>query len=78
MNSVEPIRDPRKIVAIKNMLKGQDNPRDYLLFTLGINFALRVGDLLRLRVMDVLDSQGELRDYIYRGRARRGRRSGSN
>lgn len=65
MNSVEPIRDPRKIVAIKNMLKGQDHPRDYLLFTLGINFALRIGDLLKLRVRDVLDDQGNLRDHIY-------------
>ena len=73
MNSVEPIRDPRKIVAIKNMLKGQDHPRDYLLFTLGINFALRIGDLLRLRVKDVLDEQGKIRDHIYLREAKTGR-----
>ena len=59
MNTVEPIRDPRKVAAIKKMLKGQDHPRDYLLFVMGINTALRIGDLLRLRVGDVLDERGE-------------------
>lgn len=73
MNSVEPIRDPRKIVAIKNMLKGQDRPRDYLLFTLGLNTALRIGDLLKLKVRDVLDEEGRIRDHIYLRESKTGR-----
>ncbi len=35
------------------MLK--DNPRDLLLFTMGINNGLRISDLLKLRVSDVRD-----------------------
>lgn len=65
MNTVEPIRDPRKIVAIKKMLKGEEDPRNYLLFTLGINVALRISDLLQLKVGDVLDEQGNIRESFY-------------
>jgi len=49
--TVEPIRKLKDIKAIQKLLA--NNPRDYLLFTIGINNGLRVGDLLRLRVRDV-------------------------
>jgi len=52
-NRVEPIRDKKKITAIKNLLKGAGKFRDYTLFTCGINFGLRIGDLLKLKVGDV-------------------------
>lgn len=65
MNTVEPIREARKILAIKSFLKAQSDPRDYLLFTLGLNLALRVSDLLSLRVRDVLDKKGEILDHIF-------------
>jgi len=52
MNTVQPIRSTSKIGEIKRMLK--PNRRDYLLFVLGINTGLRIGDLLRLQVKDVL------------------------
>lgn len=45
--AVEPIRRLEDINAIKALLDGQ--PRDYLLFVMGINNGLRAGDLLRLR-----------------------------
>ena len=48
MNKVEPIRNPKKIAQIKNLLKAKDDPRDYLLFTLGVNFALRIQELLSI------------------------------
>ena len=51
MNIVEPIRDHRKIEAMKKMLHG--SKRDTLLFVMGINTALRVSDLLALSVGDV-------------------------
>jgi integrase len=60
-NSVEPIRDAKKIMAIRSMLKGGKHPRDYLIFVLGVNFVLRIADLLSLRVRDVLDEQYEIR-----------------
>ena len=48
---VEPIRKIKDIKAISKLLA--DNPRNYLLFTIGINNGLRVGDLLRLKVHQV-------------------------
>jgi len=65
MTTVEPIRDPKRIVAIKIMLKDGKRPRDYLLFTLGINVALRISDLLALRVRKVLDHQGNIRESLH-------------
>ena len=56
MRAVEPIRDPKKINAMKNYLKGK-NIRDYALFTVGVNVALRISDLLELTWKDVLKDQ---------------------
>jgi len=74
MNKVEPIRNPEKIAQIKNLLKAKDDPRDYLLFTLGINFALRIQDLLSLKVKDVLDLEdGKIKEYVYLRERKTGR-----
>lgn len=43
---VEPIRDLKSIRTIKKLLA--DHPRNYCLFTLGINTAFRAGDLLSI------------------------------
>ena len=48
---VDPIRRLEDIQAIKSMLKNQ--PRNYLLFTIGINNGLRIGDILQVKVKDV-------------------------
>mgnify|MGYP001386727814 FL=1 len=56
MNAVEPIRDPKKINVMKNYLKGK-NIRDYALFVVGINVALRISDLLNLKWGDVYDGK---------------------
>jgi len=50
--TVDPIRNPADVEAIKKMLAS--SPRDSLLFIMGINNGLRAGDLLRLKVVDVL------------------------
>ena len=65
MNIVEPIRDPKKILAIKRNLKEESNPRNYLLFVAGVNLALRISDLLSLKVKDILDKQGNIKDFIH-------------
>src|SRR6056297_1971286 len=52
MNKVEPIRDKNKIKEIKNILK-KKSYRNYMLFVLGINTGLRIGDLLKLKVENV-------------------------
>ncbi len=48
---VEPIRNLEDIKAIKQLLQGK--PRDLLLFTMGINNGLRIGDILKLKVKQV-------------------------
>lgn len=48
---VQPIRLKRDIETIKNNLA--ENPRDFCLFTLGINTAFRANELLSLRVSQV-------------------------
>lgn len=61
---VEPIRDKRKISTIKKLLKGGNNTRDYVLFTLGINLGLRIGDLLRFEVQDLFDTQNLIKNSV--------------
>jgi site-specific recombinase XerD len=64
MNTVEPIRDEKKLEAIKRVLLGAGQFRDYLLFVMGINTGLRVSDLLNLRFSDVIDENGNIKDHI--------------
>ncbi|MBN1181819.1 MAG: tyrosine-type recombinase/integrase [Bacteroidales bacterium] len=65
MNPVEPIRDKKKILAIKNNLKESGNIRNYLLFVMGINTALRISDLLALKIGDIIDKQGKFKEFIH-------------
>ncbi|MBA7491565.1 Tyrosine recombinase XerC [subsurface metagenome] len=64
MNIVEPIRSENQIKQIKGNLYRQKNPRDYLIFVFGINSGLRIGDILSLKLADVKDRKGNLRDYL--------------
>lgn len=64
MNTVEPIRDKKKIAAMKAVLKGQ-SLRNYLLFVVGLNFALRISDLLSLTIGDLLDDHGRIVDSFW-------------
>jgi len=52
MKKVEPIRDKEKIQEVKNELLKRGY-RDYMLFVIGINTGLRIGDILNLQVKDV-------------------------
>ena len=49
--AVDPIRKIKDIKAISKLT--MDNPRDHLLFIMGINNGLRVCDLVRIKVKDV-------------------------
>lgn len=59
---VQPIRNRKKIESIKKYLSG--NKRNLLLFTLGINTALRVSDLLELKFKDVVDEKMQPLSHI--------------
>ena len=63
MEFVEPIRDKKKINSMKKILRAS-SLRDEMLFVLGINTALRVSDLLALRVGDVIDETGCVKDAV--------------
>ena len=53
--AVEPLRTLEEVRLLKDLLR--DRPRDLLLFSLGINSALRAGDLLRITVNAVRQAQ---------------------
>ena len=74
MNFVEPIRDRKKIAQIKNLLRGQRRFRDLLLFVVGINTALRISDLLQLRISHFLNEQGMIKKRFWIKEQKRGKR----
>ncbi|MCC5912498.1 MAG: hypothetical protein JJT76_18930 [Clostridiaceae bacterium] len=65
MNTVEPIRDRKKIEAVKKYLIGCGKTPDFCLFTVGINTDHRVSDFLRFVWGDVLDKKGKFIGSIY-------------
>ena len=72
MNFVEPIRDRKKIAQIKNLLRGQRRYRDLLLFVVGINTALRISDLLELRVYHFLEKSLRIKGRFWIKEQKRG------
>jgi len=66
MEFVQPIRDVKKINAMKkNLLGDQENGlRNHLLFVLGINSGLRISDLLRMKIGDVWDERKGVKGFI--------------
>lgn len=62
MEFVQPIRNIEKIEEMRAYLEGK-SLRDALLFTLGINTALRISEILKLKVSDVLNQDGTVKDY---------------
>lgn len=62
MATTLPIEDREKVNEMLQYLRGK-NPRNALLFQVGINSILRIGDLLRLTVGCVAEN-GEIKKYI--------------
>ncbi|MED1284411.1 tyrosine-type recombinase/integrase [Bacillus mycoides] len=53
IKDVQPIRSKEQIEDMKWALKRHCSERDYIMFLIGINTGLRVGDLLKLKTSDV-------------------------
>lgn len=70
VKDVQPIRNKEQIEDIKWSLKKWCSERDYILFLIGINTGLRVGDLLRLKVSDV---RGKKKFVIHEGKTKKPR-----
>ena len=60
---VEPIRNEKKISEMKKYLRQKGDCYE-LLFVMGINTALRIGDLLSLSIGDVTDDAGNVLKVI--------------
>jgi len=60
MKEVQPIRDTKKIDAMKSIMRGESNYRDLLLFVLGINTGLRISDILALKWSSFINGGGRL------------------
>ncbi len=74
MNFVEPIRDRKKISQIKNLLRGQRRYRDLLLLVVGINSALRISDLLQLRIGHFIEDHKRVRQRFWIKEQKRNKR----
>src|SRR5690606_6094442 len=57
LKDVQPIRSLDQIEDMKWSLKKWCGERDYMLFLVGINSGLRVGDLLKIKVSEIQGRQ---------------------
>ena len=53
--AAEPLKKVEDIDAVKEWMLSHEEYRNNLIFTMGINFGLRCGDLLTIRIGDILD-----------------------
>ena len=61
--TVQPIKDPRKIKRMIAVLE-KSNPRNVLMFRVGLNTILRIQDILDLRVSDIFHPDGSFKEYL--------------
>lgn len=65
--TVQPIRSEATIRAIKGIIskdKTANASRNLLLWIVGTNTGLRISDILRLKLKDVIDNKGEVRELL--------------
>ena len=61
--TVQPIKDKRKLLRMLKVLE-DDNPRNALLFRVGLNTILRIQDILDLKVKNIFHDDGRFRLYL--------------
>lgn len=65
MAATKPLKNPQQIAKVKKYFLSEGHIRDYALFTVGINTALRIGDILSLRWEDVYNFEtGKFRSHV--------------
>lgn len=62
MEYVEALRDIKQINSMKRYLK-KHSERDYVLFVFGINTGLKITELLEIKVCDVVENSGGIKDF---------------
>lgn len=63
-NAAEPIKDAKDIYRVRNYFIDNGRLRDNLIFIMGINFGLRCGDLLRLKIGHILNTDTSFKQEI--------------
>lgn len=61
-HAAEPIKDVEDIMKVSNFLVTNKRYRDNMLFVLGINFGLRISDLLQLKFFMLIDDEFQFRN----------------
>jgi integrase len=69
MNEVHPIKSKRDFNRLKNAMHG----RNRLLLTIGTSMGLRISDLLTLKVGDLMDEKGTVKDTLTIKEKKRGK-----
>ena len=67
MMTVQPIRSEATIRAIKGIIsknKTTNTSRNLLLWIIGTNTGLRISDILKLKLKDIIDNKGEVRELL--------------
>ena len=62
---VQPIRDQQQLEDMKWALKRHCSERDYILFVVGCETGLRVGDLLKLTTKQILDLKSKQHKILW-------------
>ena len=70
--TIQPIKDRKKIKRMIAVL--ETTPRNALLFKIGLNTILRIGDILGLRVSDIFTPDGTFKDYLILHESKTGKR----
>lgn len=73
MKFVEPIRSIQKLNEIKDNLRSKWKIKELLLIEHGINSALRISDLLELKVWDVFNDDGSIKEYYILNESKTGK-----
>ena len=72
--TTEPIRDNKRLQELFAYLKGK-NMRDYVMAKTQLNTALRISDIVPLRVCDFMHASGYFREYVTIKEQKTGRKS---
>ena len=72
MGVVLAIKDMEKVLELLEWYEDR-NDRNALLFRMGINTALRIGDLLKIQYQDIYNGGGEFREYLQLNESKTGK-----
>jgi len=62
--TVQPVKDKNQIANMVRVLEMKGNRRDSLLLKFGLNTALRIKDILRMKVKYLFNSDGTIKEYL--------------